>query len=99
MPDRIDLKNVKAKARDFSMTFPEKKGERFMLFQKIAKEIQSVHGSFFFDQIYDVLEQVYSGEFEQNINAILSELEEWVQCKCVELLSDDNGFYTYRLKF
>tara|TARA_Y100000310_G_C20665569_1_gene807286 strand:- start:602 stop:892 length:291 start_codon:yes stop_codon:yes gene_type:complete len=95
MRDKIDVKNAEARARDFAMHLPATKEARFLLMQKIAIAIQETHGSFFFDQIYDVLERVYDN---LNEKMILTEMEEWVQKDSrIEFVGDENGFYVYRI--
>jgi len=96
--DRINTKNAEARARDFSMSMPKNQVGRTLLIEQIARAIQEEHGSFIFDQIYDILELVYKEDFKKNADIVLMELENWVeQNEHVELLDSETGFYIYRL--
>ena len=99
MRDKVDIKNAEAAARDFSMYLPATKEAGFLLMRKIGKALQNTHGSFFFDQVYDVLEVVYGESIKKNRDMILVEMEEWVQHdERVEFVTEDSGFYIYRIR-
>ena len=96
MKDKIDLNYAKAAAREVSMSLPKTKEERIVIMQKIGKALQETHGSFFLDQIYDVLELVY--EIEER-DELMSEIEGWVEKdEKIEQLGNENRVYTYRIK-
>jgi len=99
MRDKVDIKNAEAAARDFSMYLPATREMRFILMRKIGKALQNTHGSFFFDQVYDVLELVYDNIVKKSRDMILTEMEAWVQHdERVEFVAKDSGFYTYRIR-
>jgi len=99
MRDKVDIKNAEAVARNFSMFLPSTREMRFLLMRKIGKALQNTHGSFFFDQVYDVLELVYGDVVKKSRSMILTELEAWVQHdERVEFVSEDSGFYTYKIQ-
>ncbi|MFH1450350.1 MAG: hypothetical protein ABIF92_00020 [archaeon] len=60
MGDTIDLTNLKAQVKDFSLCIPRLNLSLYCLMHSIAYAIQEVQGNFFFDQIYDVLELAYA---------------------------------------
>ncbi|MDP7282017.1 MAG: hypothetical protein QF475_00015 [Candidatus Undinarchaeales archaeon] len=96
MKDKIDLNYAKAVAREVSMSFPKTKEERIIVMQKIGKALQDTHGSFFLDQVYDVLELVY--EIEER-DELMDEIDGWVENdEKIEQLGNENRVYTYRIE-
>lgn len=96
--DRINLTDVVAEARAFSMSLPKKKPHRMALMRKIARTLQDRQGNFFFSQIHYVLELAYEDNFNELEDQIIQEIDEWVENdKNVEFLGKEGMFYVYRL--
>jgi len=67
--------------------------------RRIARTLQKSFGSFFYDQIYDILEQAYGEAVAENEEQILRNLDAWLENdKGVEYLGEEGGFWTYRMK-
>jgi len=97
--DKIDITPAIAEAKNHSTSLPRGRTQQIIIMRKIAKTLQKGFGSFFYDQIYDILEQAYGEDVAEHEEEVIKNLDAWLENdKTVEYLGEEGTFHTYRIK-